>query len=105
MTQPTERQPCPFPLDTCVTKGKRQGCGKRFFWAVTEGQLKSIPVDPDPAPNGNLQLVDPPDRRPPMVRSLTVAERFDKPNLYISHFATCVFAEDHRRRGRGSDHS
>jgi hypothetical protein len=102
MTQPTDRPPCPFPLDTCTTRGKKQGCGKQFFWAVTEGQLKSIPVDPDPVPSGNLQLVDPPDRRPPMVRSLSVAERFGKPALYISHFATCPFAEQHRTQGRRS---
>jgi hypothetical protein len=95
MGQPAATQPeCPYPLDRC------KSCDAPIFWAVAEVSLKSLPIDPQPAPNGNLQIIDK-DRRPPIVRSLRVAERFAKKGLYITHFVTCPFADQHcTRRAR-----
>jgi hypothetical protein len=61
-------------------------CGARIFWAKTE-KGKSIPIDYDPRPDGNLwfycDVVYP--------RVMPGAMRF------VAHFATCPNAKKHRK--------
>lgn len=70
-------------------------CGATIVWTRTQGG-KRMPVDAEPAANGNIVLGDgdppaaiivPPDER----------ERALYP-LYVSHFASCKFAAQHRRK-------
>jgi hypothetical protein len=68
-------------------------CGAEIVWYMTERGRK-IPLDPDPTPDGNLILVE------DIVRYLT-AEQRKQPvtdRRYISHFATCPSAEQHRKK-------
>lgn len=66
-------------------------CKAPIRWAPTRnGYL--IPLDPDPVAGGNLRLDD-------QGRALIVPkDRRDGASLYVSHFATCPYADQHRRR-------
>ncbi|HWB34608.1 MAG TPA: hypothetical protein VHA75_01140 [Rugosimonospora sp.] len=55
-----------------------------------------MPVDPEPAPNGSLLLLDERDNGRPIVRVLGKLERAGKPVLYVSHFQTCRDAASFR---------
>lgn len=72
-------------MSTCST------CGAPITWARTEKGDKSIPLDPAPAANGNLVLGDGGVR--------AHLPLFDPPDIprYVSHFATCPDADQHRR--------
>jgi hypothetical protein len=65
-------------------------CGASILWAITEKGHR-IPIDPEPTTAGNLTLVD------GIARTPRLGE--DAPFLqYLSHFATCPNAADHRRK-------
>ena len=79
--------------DTC------RSCSASIRWALTT-KGRRIPLDPDPVPDGNLVLVDGVAYSLPALATLrpeleVPAERF------VSHFATCPQAGDHRGRKRG----
>jgi len=70
-------------------------CGRAIIWAQTAAG-KSMPVDVEPS-DGNLILTQPLDPREPTdVRVLRKGERTTGLR-YTSHFATCAFADHHRR--------
>ena len=79
-----------------------RSCFQPIRWVETENG-KRMPLDPDPVPGGNVII----DREgvgqaPPVVRVLSSAGQtmigFDAELLtYVSHFATCPNAADHRR--------
>ncbi len=79
-----------FPVGSC------KSCGADVIWAVAEQSLKSIPVDPKPRKDGNIQLLARADR-PPIARSLKVADRFGKTGLRVAHFTSCPHADQHRK--------
>jgi hypothetical protein len=61
---------------------------------------KSAPLNPDPAPNGNVRVTWP-NPKVAEARVLTKLEleqaRAAEEPLWLSHFATCVHAAQHRR--------
>lgn len=68
-----------------------RSCDAPIRWARTEAG-KSMPLDPNPVPDGNVVLLD--DDR---VHVLHADESADGAPTYVSHFATCPKAKDHRR--------
>ena len=72
-----------------------ESCEAEIFWARTATN-KAMPVDIGPRADGNVVLVH---TDPPEVRVLRGGEQVDGPR-YVSHFATCSHANQHRRRGK-----
>lgn len=85
-------------------------CGAPIVWATT-AHGRRIPVDPDPVPDGNLELLEMSgvlvahvltvEREAELERELLDANRAGvTPTLALfkTHFATCPSAETHRRR-------
>lgn len=74
-----------------------RSCHAPILWAVT-GKGSSMPVDPDPVPDGNLELLD---TRPGMQPRVVVVDpqqpTLDERPRYVSHFVTCPNADQHRR--------
>lgn len=66
-----------------------RSCGAPITWAITDNG-KRIPLDAEPAPNGNLILVDGVARTPRIDDDVPFLQ-------YVSHFATCPNAQQHRR--------
>lgn len=67
-------------------------CGALIIWAVTKNG-KPMPVDAVSAPTGNIALVPDPDPREP-----PTAQYLKTPGVrYLSHFATCPNAAEHRK--------
>jgi len=71
-----------------------KSCGARIIWTLTM-KGKRMPVDADPVENGNIALVEGEN-----VVTSTVVEPARVPGvlLYVSHFATCPNAAQHRKR-------
>jgi hypothetical protein len=57
-----------------------------------------MPVDYNPVAGGNLRLEPPTNGTPPRVTVIPPAYRVAGEQLYQAHFATCPFADQHRRR-------
>jgi hypothetical protein len=66
--------------DVCRT------CKRPIVWAIT-ATGKRIPLDPEPVKGGNLRLVD----------GRALAARDEPGPRFVTHFATCPFASEHRR--------
>lgn len=81
------------PLEHC------RSCGRPIVWARTSNN-KSIPLDPEPAPRGNLvvsltdSILHAGVTRGPQLDGLRAAH---KP-LYLSHFTTCPNADTWRKK-------
>lgn len=78
-----------------------RSCGKPIVWATTV-HGKAMPVDAAPTENGNVVLTPSPVGPTAEIASAELratAEGIGVP-LYTSHFATCRFADRHRKRGR-----
>jgi hypothetical protein len=92
----------PADLDLIVTPCK--SCRRPVIWCLTEsGRL--MPVDADRSHTGNLlvfELLSPPDKPYPRVKVAQDVEReyFAQWDLWVSHFATCPKAAQHRRPRR-----
>jgi hypothetical protein len=72
-----------------------RSCGAPVLWAVT-AEGKRMPVDAEPAPAGNL-IVDQ-TARPWTVRVVPPDDLLiGDPPRYLSHFATCPHANEHRK--------
>jgi len=65
-------------------------CRQPIRWAYTRNG-HAIPLDPEPVNGGNLRL----DR---LGRVVVVPTDKRHGPLYVSHFATCPHATQHRRR-------
>jgi hypothetical protein len=76
-------------MDNC------RSCGAPIVWATSQATGKPMPLDPDPAADGNLVLME------GEARVLTTGERLRAQEAgtvrYKSHFATCPDATKHRR--------
>jgi len=71
-----------------------RSCGKEIIWVRTAATGALMPLDPDPAPDGNVVLVD-------GKAHVMSGELFDpvlEGSRYKSHFATCPNAAKHRKR-------
>ena len=87
-----------------------RSCRQTIRWALTE-RGRPIPIDPEPRPDGNLELVYidrvlvartiTPEREQELELQLLEASREGREPvlpLHVSHFATCPQADIHRRR-------
>ena len=81
-----------------MREGRCKSCGARIVWALTDGD-KRMPVDAEPSARGNIKLV----WIPSLNEYRAVVQRDVKPDnvskepLYLSHFASCAQAAQHRR--------
>jgi hypothetical protein len=74
-----------------------RSCGARIVWAETISGRR-MPVDADPAPDGNLVLAYSSPGAAPMAVVVTPSQpMLDDPPRYLSHFVTCPNAEHHRK--------
>ena len=71
-------------------------CGAPVIWVQTD-KGKTMPIDPDPVEHGNLRLI--PVGETGKVHYLKKGElEEDSPEpRYVSHFATCPNAKQHRK--------
>lgn len=70
-------------------------CGAAIIWTVTEGKGKRMPVNAQPAPDGNLVISESPHGAP----ISKVADLLDPDGpRYLSHFVSCPAAGEFRRR-------
>jgi hypothetical protein len=74
---------------------KCRSCGAKVFWVITQ-KNKRMPVDPEPVENGNLEIHDQGQYRPPLAIYVSVKP----PGVlrHISHFVTCPNAKAHRKK-------
>jgi hypothetical protein len=79
-------------VNTCRT------CRAPILWAVTIAG-NSIPVDPEPVPDGNIELLDRSELRmqPRAVVIDPAQTSLDAAPRYVSHFVTCPQADQHRK--------
>jgi hypothetical protein len=73
---------------------KCKGCPKQIVWAVTE-RGKRMPVDPEPAPGGNVLLTEQYGQLTAVV--VKPHRAFGRTDLHMSHFVTCPNADQLRR--------
>lgn len=79
-----------YPTEPC------RSCGEPVIWTKTERQLRSMPVNAEPTPEGNIVVL------PGQIsRVLPVADRFGRTDLRTSHFVTCPQAGKWRTRRSG----
>jgi hypothetical protein len=80
-----------------------RSCGQPIRWAITRNDRR-MPLDPEPHPDGNVQIVAHDDGRD-LVSVLVGRARDDcvaaAVPLYRSHFQTCPHADQHRRPRAG----
>jgi len=69
-------------------------CGASIRWARTALD-ESIPLDVEPVDGGNVEIT--PDGRALVVQPDQLG-LFGTPPRFVSHFATCPHADEHRRR-------
>lgn len=66
-----------------------KGCNAKIEWHKTAAG-KSIPLDPDPVPNGNITF--------DAALRVVYAKPGTKPKMYLSHFVTCPKADAFRKK-------
>lgn len=67
-----------------------RSCAAEIIWAHTE-KGKRIPLDAEPVEGGNIELRD-------GIATIYGQAIFGTEALYVSHFATCPDAAEHRSR-------
>jgi hypothetical protein len=78
--------------------GRCKSCAAPITWAKTRTG-KSIPLDRDPVPHGNITIIDHAGDTPIVsVGQLELGEVEHSTFRYQSHFSTCPDAGAHRRR-------
>lgn len=77
-------------MQTC----RSPGCGRPIIWARSVNG-DPIPLDPEPTPDGNLDLVD--GRAVAYGLEAAAAQR----PRYVSHFTSCVDAASFRKTRTG----
>lgn len=80
-----------------------RSCGAPIVWETTV-TAKAMPIDPDPDPAGNVDVVWIGGERVALVLGPAdaVAAQAAGHKLYVSHFGTCPSAGAWRRRDRPS---
>jgi hypothetical protein len=74
-----------------------RSCGAEMLWAVT-AKGKRIPLDALAVPDGNVVLEEQGPGRPPLAVVLPngTDPLMTETERYVSHFATCPRADEHR---------
>lgn len=76
-----------------------RSCGAPIVWAVTEATGARIPIDAEPAPDGNLRVrPGEPPKAAVVGATIDLLDPEDDGTRYLSHFVTCPNADEHRRR-------
>ena len=74
---------------------KCKSCGAPIFWAKTIKGMP-MPIDGEPSPRGNIVISE--EGVALVYRDPSaVAPRYADEPRYLSHFATCPNADDHRK--------
>lgn len=95
-------------------QAKCRSCKQPIRWAITEKNARRIPLDLEPADDGNIVETGAtdPSTGAPIVRYLKKSEGVTWPTMalvlggqepepqarYVSHFATCPNADQHRKK-------
>jgi hypothetical protein len=74
-------------------------CKAPILWAITSGG-HPMPINPDLVADGNLRLEHGPGAMP-HVFVVPPSQREPGEMLYVAHFRTCPYADQHRRPRRG----
>ena len=79
-----------------------RSCKSPVLWVVTSAG-ESMPLDPDPVDGGNIILTGRTRRTKrggmaPEVKYAADGALFVTDPVYVSHFATCPQADEHRKR-------
>lgn len=87
-----------------------RSCGQPIIWARSKKTDKPMPVDPDPSPEGNVQLYRNDETGKVTFTSYSAeyaagirakAEAAGRPcTLRTSHFQTCPHADQHRKENK-----
>lgn len=83
--------------------GRCTSCHARIRWAILDGTARLMPLDTEPHPDGNVHVVDWGPRTRALTRpivAVNAAERAITPYAYVTHFATCPNAAEHRTGDR-----
>ena len=75
-----------------------RSCDAKIRWARTSSG-KAMPLDPEPTPEGNIQLciVGGEEIAAVLGAGDRAAAQLEQIPLYVSHFATCPNAAEHRK--------
>ena len=76
-----------------MNHGRCGSCGARVLW-VEMVSGKKAPLDADPSPRGNIRIIDGVGQ---VVPKAELADAQAGGLLYLSHFATCATAAQHRK--------
>jgi hypothetical protein len=76
-----------------VRRSRCGSCAEPVFWVSTDDGNR-MPIDVEPVVTGNLLLAA--AEVPPRVSVVSRTGRLPGVKLYVSHFKTCRFANDHR---------
>lgn len=83
------------PLASC------RSCADTIVWAVVQASGKRIPLNPQPAADGNLAVTGFSAKGVPFITydrgQLELGEEPVTDDRYVTHFATCPNARRHRR--------
>lgn len=76
-----------------------RSCGREIEWVIVAKSGKRMPIDPNPRPNGNIEILPTIDgetgaRMIEVVGKASISA--DHPR-YVSHFTTCPKAAENRR--------
>lgn len=72
-----------------------RSCEARIIWTIT-AKGRKMPVDAEPREDGGFVLRGQGDDHPPL--ALAKGEARGREPRYVSHFATCPNAAEHRKR-------
>ena len=98
-------------MATCSDRGERKGCGAEIEWVEVLKSGKVMPIDVGPRPDGNIRKLATTNastgnrqveyvKKGPGVEFPTLAGAVSGDptvELYVSHFATCPHASEHRK--------
>lgn len=78
-----------------------RSCHQPIEWVIVAKSGKRMPIDPDPVEGGNIAKLPDDDDETGAARVEYVAPGgmlVDDRPVYVSHFATCPQADQHRRK-------
>jgi len=77
-----------------TTSHRCKSCGQLFFWAETVAG-NPMPIDATPSPDGNVLILG---GKALVLRKGDPRRESHADQLRTSHFATCQYAKDYRKR-------